>query len=559
MLIISLYKNKGDKEDMENRRGLFITSTISKIYEKIKQKRKNEEIEKKVSKYQCGGRKQRSTLDHILTLNTIIDYNKYINKETYVLFADAYKCFDKLNLKDCINDYHKIVGAREAIKIYEMNRKGKAIIKTQLGNAGPITANEIVRQGTIMGPKLCCINSDKINDIGHKLFTTIGPNIKVKTLVYVDDIQNASSSKEGLEIAVKNCRTLEEIKGYTFNNDPKKTAILIINKKKNKKYDDIKPELKRGEIKQIKEYKYLGEWYNEKGDHSTSLKKREEKIGYFIKQIKVYGNEYSLRNYTMEARIKLYKTIVIPSLFYNIETWSTITKTELKQLETMQYRIVKAISEQREHTPYYGLLAELGIWPVEQQIEMKKIMLLNNLMNSKNNRLVKEIITEQIDNPWKNCWVEKVKLILEKYKLNIIEVITKEKKQLKGIIENKIQKELEQELNTNKTTKQRFIKEFKQKEYIKTLEFKQCIVMIKTRLNMIETKCNYKNKFKDDLKCKLCDNENDTTEHLLQCKILYPHGAILKEEDIINCNIRVPKVIEEAIHKRKELGYVTEI
>ena len=75
MLIISLYKNKGDKEDMENRRGLFITSTISKIYEKIKQKRKNEEIEKKVSKYQCGGRKQRSTLDHILTLNTIIDYN----------------------------------------------------------------------------------------------------------------------------------------------------------------------------------------------------------------------------------------------------------------------------------------------------------------------------------------------------------------------------------------------------------------------------------------------------------------------------------------------------
>ena len=44
-----------------------------------------------------------------------------------------------------------------------MNKKGKAIIKTPLGNAGPITANEIVRQGTIMGPKLCCINSELKN------------------------------------------------------------------------------------------------------------------------------------------------------------------------------------------------------------------------------------------------------------------------------------------------------------------------------------------------------------------------------------------------------------
>ena len=36
---------------------------------------------------------------------------------------------------------------------------------------------------------------------------------------------------------------------------------------------------------------------------------------------------------------------------------------------------------------------------------------------------------------------------------------------------------------------------------------------------MTELKCNYKNQY-TDLKCNLCKEENDTTEHLFACKIL---------------------------------------
>ena len=34
---------------------------------------------------------------------------------------------------------------------------------------------------------------------------------------------------------------------------------------------------------------------------------------------------------------------------------------------------------------------------------------------------------------------------------------------------------------------------------------------------MIETKCNYKGIYKDNLKFEICKLENDTTEHLLKC------------------------------------------
>ena len=37
---------------------------------------------------------------------------------------------------------------------------------------------------------------------------------------------------------------------------------------------------------------------------------------------------------------------------------------------------------------------------------------------------------------------------------------------------------------------------------------------------MIEVKCNYKGKYKNDLTCPICKIENDTTEHLFDCKKL---------------------------------------
>ena len=42
-----------------------------------------------------------------------------------MLFADAYKYFDKLNLKNYIIDLYDIVGAKEAIRIYRLNEKGR--------------------------------------------------------------------------------------------------------------------------------------------------------------------------------------------------------------------------------------------------------------------------------------------------------------------------------------------------------------------------------------------------------------------------------------------------
>ena len=48
-----------------------------------------------------------------MVFNATIDYNNFINSETYVFFADAYKCFDKLDLKTSLIDLYEILGEHE--------------------------------------------------------------------------------------------------------------------------------------------------------------------------------------------------------------------------------------------------------------------------------------------------------------------------------------------------------------------------------------------------------------------------------------------------------------
>ena len=104
MIIKSIYKGKKSKKDMNNRRGLFITSIICKSFERTKLDVQRNIIEDNLSPFQNGGVQGKSPIDNKMILNATIDYNNFINCETYIFFADAHKCFDKLDLKTSLID-----------------------------------------------------------------------------------------------------------------------------------------------------------------------------------------------------------------------------------------------------------------------------------------------------------------------------------------------------------------------------------------------------------------------------------------------------------------------
>ena len=74
-----------------------------------------------------------------------------------------------------------------------------------------ITAHEIVKQGTIFGPKLCSVATEKINGIGEEISTHITPELTIGAPVYVDAILGIGDCKT-VEKVIRNSRRLEEDK-----------------------------------------------------------------------------------------------------------------------------------------------------------------------------------------------------------------------------------------------------------------------------------------------------------------------------------------------------------
>ena len=147
----SIHKGGVKENIQENQRGIFLVNIVSKIYEsalKIQNEKKNENM----SQMQTAGRKQRSTVDNLIILNSIIENQRQNKNKTYLFFADAKKCFDKLWLKDCLIEMYYLGYSPGTIRsLYEVNKTSDIVVDTLIGKTLSITVEEAVKQGTILG------------------------------------------------------------------------------------------------------------------------------------------------------------------------------------------------------------------------------------------------------------------------------------------------------------------------------------------------------------------------------------------------------------------------
>ena len=116
--IKSIYKGGNKANISESQRGIFLVNIISKVYELVKITQ-NEKNNSKMSEMQAVGRKERSTMDNLIIMNTIIENKRAQKLNTYMFFADAVKCFDKLWLKDCLLEMYNLGYDPNTLKICE--------------------------------------------------------------------------------------------------------------------------------------------------------------------------------------------------------------------------------------------------------------------------------------------------------------------------------------------------------------------------------------------------------------------------------------------------------
>ena len=253
-MLIKTIDKKGSKLLMTNKRGLFLTNIISKIYERVLKNRNEEEVKKKRCQWQMGGVKKRSTTDNLFILNAVIERNKYLGKPTYVFYADAEKCFDKLWLQDSIIElWESGTHIRDAVMVLKMNEEAVITIKTPVGETEEVVARFIVRQGTVYGHQLCGVSMSRVNTIGKDIITFYGPKLIIRATEYVDDVSSAGSARE-INNTVNNCRLLEENKKMIFNNQNGKTEYTLSMEMKTKK--KLQPKLREEKLIKLQNIKH---------------------------------------------------------------------------------------------------------------------------------------------------------------------------------------------------------------------------------------------------------------------------------------------------------------
>ena len=81
----------------------------------------------------------------------------------------------------------------------------------------------------------------------------------------------------------------------------------------------------------------------------------------------------------------------------------------------------------------------------------------------------------------------------------------------------------------------------------------ECRNILRIRLNMVKAIANFKGKYGDDWKCKGCEKEIETTEHMVDCKEYKKMIKWKKDVNIETENTEELKMIVEYIDAIEEL------
>ena len=233
---------------------------------------------------QTAGRKQRSAVDNLIILNSIIENQRQYKNKTYLFFADAKKCFDKLWLKNYLIEMCNLgYSPGKTRNLYQINKTSNIVVDKTVGKTSSITVEELVKQGTIFGTMMCCASTSRVNEIQEAVKYQYG-KVEIDMSVLMDGIASVETANN-IRKAIQNYGRMEIEKKMIYGLN--KTKYMVIKTGKGQE-EVIEERVKEGIVQETDIYKYLGLVINKLGnlkDHILGLNRKYEAINREINAI----------------------------------------------------------------------------------------------------------------------------------------------------------------------------------------------------------------------------------------------------------------------------------
>ena len=106
--IVTLYKNKGDRSDCNNYRGISLLSVVGKVFARVALTKLQLLAERTLPESQYGFRTGRSTIDMIFSVRQLQEKCREQRRPLFISFIDLTKAFDLLSRRGLFNLLEKI-------------------------------------------------------------------------------------------------------------------------------------------------------------------------------------------------------------------------------------------------------------------------------------------------------------------------------------------------------------------------------------------------------------------------------------------------------------------
>ena len=153
--IVTLYKNKGERSDCNNYRGISLLSIVGKVFARVILTRLQKLAERVYPESQCGFRSGRSTVDMIFSLRQLQEKCREQHMPLYLSFIDLTKAFDLVSRDGLFKILPKIgcpPKLQSLIESFHTNMKGTVQFNGSCSE--PFSINSGVKQGCVLAPTL---------------------------------------------------------------------------------------------------------------------------------------------------------------------------------------------------------------------------------------------------------------------------------------------------------------------------------------------------------------------------------------------------------------------
>ena len=409
--IITLYKNKGDRSDCNNYRGISLLSIVGKIFARVILKRLQTLAARVYPESQCGFRAGRSTMDMIFSLRQLQEKCREQRKPLYMAFIDLTKAFDLISRDGLFQILSKIGCPPKLLSItksFHTNMKGVVQFDGSTSDAFDITSG--VKQGCVLAPTLFGIffavmlkqafrtstegiyfhtrsDGGLYNLSRLKAKTKIRKTV-VRDLLFADDAAIVTHSEDDLQALMDKISSACTAFGLTIS--IKKTNIMA-------QGTSTEPEISicDSRLDVVKDFTYLGSTMS---DDLSLDKELNRRIGRACTTFaKLTERVWQNKKLTINTKIAVYRACVLSTLLYGSECWTLYAhqKSRLNTFHMKNLRRILNISWD-DYITNNEVLRRAGIDSLHTILQQRRLRWLGHVCRMPDGRIPKDILFGQL-------------------------------------------------------------------------------------------------------------------------------------------------------------------